>query len=79
MNSDETIHCDVVVAGGGSGGFGAALAAARAGLRVVLVERDGILGGASTVGGVNCWEPSCGGTGFPYELYCRLRRHPQAV
>jgi len=79
MNSGETIHCDVVVAGGGSGGFGAALAAARAGLRVVLVERDGILGGASTVGGVNCWEPSCGGTGFPYELYCRLRRHPQAV
>ncbi|MFC1527066.1 FAD-dependent oxidoreductase, partial [Candidatus Latescibacterota bacterium] len=70
---------DVVVVGGGSGGFGAALAAARGGLRVVLVEANEILGGTSTVAGVNCWEPSCGGTGFPYELYCRLRRHPQAV
>jgi len=75
----SSISCDVLVAGGGSGGFGAALAAARSGLRVVLVERNGILGGTSTVAGVNCWEPSCGGTGFPYELYRRLRRHPQAV
>ena len=83
MNGPSTqggaAHADVVVAGGGSGGFGAALAAARAGLHVVLVEAGQILGGTSTVAGVNCWEPSCGGTGFPYELYCRLRRHPQAV
>lgn len=79
QDSVSSISCDVLVAGGGSGGFGAALAAARSGLRVVLVERSGILGGTSTLAGVNCWEPSCGGTGIPYDLYQRLCRHPQAV
>ncbi len=46
---------DVVVAGGGPGGLGAALTAARAGARVVLVERYGFLGGnftAASVGSV---------------------------
>ncbi len=39
---------DVVVAGGGAGGVGAALGAARAGARVLLVEKYGFLGGAAT-------------------------------
>ena len=38
--------CDILVAGGGVAGVPAAVAAARAGLRVVLVEKSGILGGA---------------------------------
>lgn len=49
---------DLAVIGGGSGGFGAALAAARAGLRVLLVERGPMLGGNSTLVGVNTWEPA---------------------
>ncbi len=40
---------DVVVAGGGPAGLGAALAAARGGARVVLCERYGFLGGNLTV------------------------------
>ena len=36
---------EVVIAGGGFPGVCAAVAAARAGARVVLVERDGMLGG----------------------------------
>jgi hypothetical protein len=40
---------DVVVAGGGPAGLGAALAAARAGADVVLCERYGFLGGNLTV------------------------------
>ena len=40
---------DVVVAGGGPAGLGAAVAAARAGARVVLCERYGFLGGNLTV------------------------------
>ena len=79
MSPGDTLSCDVLVAGGGSGGFGAALAAARAGLRVVVAEPLDVLGGTSTVAGVNCWEPSCGGTGIPFDLYCRLRRHPEGV
>ncbi len=39
---------DVIVAGGGVGGFAAALAAARAGAQVTLVERNGCLGGILT-------------------------------
>ena len=43
---------DVVVAGGGAAGIGAALGAAAAGARVLLLERYGFLGGAATNAGV---------------------------
>lgn len=39
---------DVIVAGGGAGGVGAALGAAQAGAKVLLVEKYGFLGGAAT-------------------------------
>ena len=39
---------DVVIAGGGAGGVGAAIGAARAGAKVCLVEKYGFLGGAAT-------------------------------
>jgi len=43
---------DVVVAGGGPGGLGAALAAARAGASVVLCERHAFMGGNFTAAAV---------------------------
>lgn len=55
---------DLAVVGGGSGGFGAAVAAARLGLHVVLIERADRLGGTSVNAGVNCWEMGAGGTGI---------------
>ena len=39
-------HCDVLVAGGGPAGTAAALAAARAGARVILVDEQSELGGS---------------------------------
>ncbi len=39
---------DVVVAGGGAGGVGAALGAALSGAKVLMVEKYGFLGGAAT-------------------------------
>ncbi len=47
--ADVLADADVVVAGGGPAGLGAAIAAARAGARVVLCERYGFLGGNLTV------------------------------
>ncbi|MBQ9131955.1 MAG: FAD-dependent oxidoreductase [Clostridia bacterium] len=39
-------HYDLIVAGGGLSGVAAAVSAAREGLRVLLIERNGCLGGA---------------------------------
>ena len=77
--AEEPIRCELAVIGGGSGGFGAALAAARQGVDVVLVEKGDCLGGTSVRGGVNCWERGAGGTGIPFELYKRLKKIPDAV
>ena len=41
---------DVIVAGGGPAGFGAAVAAARNGCRTLLVERESMFGGLTTAG-----------------------------
>jgi hypothetical protein len=44
---------DVVVIGGGSAGISSAIQAAKAGSRTLLVEKNGLLGGTITSGGVN--------------------------
>ena len=43
-------HYDVIVAGAGPAGICAAVAAARQGAKVALVERYGVVGGNLTVG-----------------------------
>lgn len=53
--SDPGIAYDVVVVGGGSGGVPAAIAAARNGAKVLLVEKNGFLGGLATGGLINPW------------------------
>ena len=45
---ETVLHTDVVVLGGGSAGVAAAIAAARKGLRVTLIERNAYLGGKAT-------------------------------
>ena len=47
---DVVRECDVVVVGGGPGGIGAAVSAARNGAETVLIERYGYLGGMGTGG-----------------------------
>ena len=70
---------DLCVIGAGSGGIGAALAAARMGLSVLLIEKSDTLGGNAVRGGVHNWEPGVGGTSFPFEIYQRLQKIPNAV
>ncbi len=46
----SVVECDILVVGGGPGGLPAAIAAARQGAKVLLVERNGFLGGNLTIG-----------------------------
>lgn len=46
---------DVLVVGGGTSGISAAIAAARLGAKVLLVERHGFLGGTATAAMVGCF------------------------
>ncbi len=77
--SEERIRTQVCVIGGGSGGSGAALAAARAGADVVLLERDSCLGGTATNGMVCVWRPVAGCNGIPRELFQEMRKDPLGV
>ena len=54
---------DVAVCGGGFAGISAALAAAREGKRVVLFEKEYMLGGLGTAGLVTIYLPLCDGLG----------------
>lgn len=54
---------DVLVVGGGPAGVVAAIAAARNGAKVTLIEKNIILGGLATAGHVCLFEPLCDGKG----------------
>ncbi len=54
---------DTVVVGGGFAGIAAALAAARGGNKVLLCEREYMLGGLGTAGLVTIYLPLCDGCG----------------
>lgn len=54
---------DVAVIGGGIAGVAAALAAARQGVNVVLIEKQFGLGGLATLGNVIMYLPICDGNG----------------
>ena len=63
-NIVKTTHeCDVLAAGGGVAGIAAALAAARSGAKVILLERGFMLGGLATAGLVTIYLPICDGMG----------------
>ena len=80
------LETDVLVVGGGAAGTCAAIAAARIGARVALVDRWPMLGGLATMGGVNTWHTSHlkgeYGFGLTQEFIGRLKtydgidRHP---
>ena len=61
---------DVVVAGGGMAGVGAAVAAGRAGAKTILIENTSALGGLATMGLVNIPLDFCSGLGN--EFFTRL-------
>ena len=67
---------DVIVAGGGTAGVVAAIQSARAGARTLLIEKNAMLGGTMTVGGINAPAHFCAWgqqiiSGIGWELMCR--------
>ncbi len=63
LKTPERYKCDVCVAGGGIAGISAALAAARQGAEVILLDRGFMLGGLATAGLVTIYLPICDGLG----------------
>jgi glycine/D-amino acid oxidase-like deaminating enzyme len=64
---------DVLVCGGGVSGIGAALGAARAGAKTLVVERNAFLGGAATAVIMNTWNvPVSRMTGVSREIALTL-------
>lgn len=59
--------CDVLVCGGGIAGVSAAIAAARNGAKVTLIEREYALGGLATLGLITIYLPMCDGLGHQAE------------
>jgi len=63
LQTEVTFSCDVLVCGGGIAGISAALAAARQGKKVILMEKQYMLGGLGTAGLVTIYLPLCDGMG----------------
>ena len=80
---DHVTTADVVVIGGGSAGLCAAVAAARAGARVILIERADTLGGMGTLAKVHTFcglyhpdvsrPPEIANPGLPAEIEKLMR------
>lgn len=69
---------DLVVVGGGAGGTGAALTAARLGLRTLWLERESTLGGTGVHSLVNVWQPAFTSSRLAAEIAQRLLASGQA-
>ena len=78
-------ECDILIVGGGSAGHSAAIAAARAGAKnIILMERYGYMGGDVTGGYVIMvpklsWYDKAFVRGLQEEWFSRMSRIPEAV
>ena len=59
MDQEERLFADVLVLGGGMAGCYAAIAAARRGKQVILVEKGATVRSGSAGSGFDHWESAC--------------------
>lgn len=57
MDVSPVVNCDVLVVGSGAGGLATAVAAASHGLKVIVAEKDGFIGGTTALSGGFMWIP----------------------
>ena len=70
------VSYDVVIAGGGMGGVGAAIQASRMGMRVLVVEPSNMLGGQATAAGVSTMDDMSNiESGVYHEFMDKIRAH----
>lgn len=70
--SEANIACDVVVVGGGAGGFAAGLQSARLGIKTCIIEETPWLGGMFTSAGISVFD-GLSNSGIFAEVKQRLR------
>ena len=68
----SAVPCDVLVVGGGIAGVTAAISAARAGAKTVLLEKLGFLGGTITTWGQVCFSGDSAGQGEVFDELMRM-------
>ncbi|HZZ10283.1 MAG TPA: FAD-dependent oxidoreductase [Paraburkholderia sp.] len=72
MNPSNEMDCDLLVVGSGASGLAAAVTAAWHGLKVIVVEKDGVFGGATAWSGGWMWVP-----GNPLAKRAGIHEDPQ--
>lgn len=80
LDTERALDCDVLVIGSGAGGLSAAVTAAYHGLKVVVVEKAGVCGGATSWSGGWAWTPGnplarAAGVNEDRELFRTYLRH----
>jgi hypothetical protein len=79
LNTPIVGEVDVIVAGGGSAGFAAALNAARNGAKTLLIEKEYMIGGIMTAGLMAKIAAEPFMTGIPTEFIMRLGKEKMAI
>ncbi|MBQ6774198.1 MAG: FAD-dependent oxidoreductase [Synergistaceae bacterium] len=78
-SNSEIISYDIIIAGGGMGGSGAAIQASRMGMKVLIVESTSLLGGQATAAGVSTMDDMSGiESGVYHEFMNQVREYYSA-
>lgn len=54
---ERDLSCDVLVVGSGAGGLSTAITGSKAGLEVIIIEKDEYFGGTTAFSGGVLWNP----------------------
>ena len=75
----NVISYDVIIAGGGMGGTGAAIQASRMGMKVLIIESTSMLGGQATTAGVSTMDDMSGiESGVYHDFMNQIREYYSA-